>query len=296
MRAVVATRTAHPGQAGMALGFVRDGEGLSAYFCEIRRYRSLGRKEERDLLARFRSGDKGALRILVESNLRFVVAVSRRYQHHGLTLTDLVGEGNLGLMLAALHFDPTRSCRFITYAVWWIRQRILLALASQGRCLSVPPGKAAVLQKVLHAQKTLEQLLHRPPTLGEVADHLSMEEGEVGRIQLMRQPALSLEAPVSADDGATFGDLLADSGTALPDTLYLEERRRKDIQSLLEVLRPREREILRLYYGFGEGCRLSLDEIGDRLGLTRERVRQLKDLALNRLRHPSRRAQLLDLV
>jgi RNA polymerase primary sigma factor len=275
--------------------FLQEEEGLQAYLREIRKYRSLTYREERDVLARMHAGDKQAFRTLIEANLRFVAAVCRRYQHQGLSMTDLVGEGNLGLIRAAMHFDVTRTCRFITYAVWWIRQRILQALSEQGRCLSLPLGKTAAMQKVSQAQKVLEQKLGRTPTAGEVADTLSMKEKDIRCLQVMRQPSLSMEAPAGGEEGFTFGDLLEDAHTPSPDRLCMEDRLQKDIQHLLSGLRPREREILRLYFGLGEGRNLSLDEIGERIGLTRERVRQVKDIALRRLRHPSRRGLLAEL-
>lgn len=277
------------------LNFISDEEGLSAYLKEIKRYRSLTPKEERIVLQRVHAGDKAAFRTLIEANLRFVVAVCRRYQHQGLSLTDLIGEGNLGLIRAAMNFDVTKACRFITYAVWWIRQRILQALSEQSRCLSLPLGKTSAMQKVSQAHKALEQKLGRSPTLAEVADSVSMKETDVQRLQVMRQPSLSLEAPAASEEGFTLADVLEDEHAENPEGVCLEDRRVQDIQAVLRDLRPREREILRLYFGLGDTCTLSLDEIGERIGLTRERVRQVKDLALKRLRHPSRRAQLLEL-
>ena len=232
---------------------------------------------------------------LIEANLRFVVAVCRRYQHQGVSLTDLIGEGNLGLIRAAINFDVTKSCRFITYAVWWIRQRVLQALSEQSRCLSLPLGKTSAMQKVSQAHKSLEQKLGRTPTLSEVADRMSMKEKDVQRLQVLRQPSVSLEAPATSDEGFTLGDVLEDEAAESPEDVCLEDRRVRDIQAMLLALRPREREILRLYFGLGDTRTLSLDEIGERIGLTRERVRQLKDIAIKRLRHPSRRALLLDL-
>ena len=279
-----------------ALRFIGDEEGLSAYLREIRRYRSLSPREEREVIQRMHAGDKEAFRVLIEANLRFVVAVCRRYRHHGLSMTDLIGEGNLGLIRAAMNFDVTRTCRFITYAVWWIRQRILQALSEQGRCLSLPVGRTAAMQRVSAVQKPLEQRLGRPPRSSELAEGAGMKEEEVWRLQVLRQPSLSLEAPASPEEGSSLGDLLEDREVPGPDLSCMEARRKSDIQGIIEGLRPREREIIRLYFGLGDSRSLSLDEIGDRIGLTRERVRQLKDLALKRLRHPSRRALLLELV
>lgn len=277
------------------LRFIGDEEGLTAYLKEIRRYRSLSPREEREVIRRMHAGDKAAFRILIEANLRFVVAVCRRYRHHGLSMTDLIGEGNLGLIRAAVNFDVTRTCRFITYAVWWIRQRILQALSEQGRCLSLPLGRTASMQKVSAAQKSLEQRLGRLPTSSELAEGSGLKEEDVWKLQVLRQPSLSLEGPASAEEGSTLGEVLEDRDAPSPDMPCMESRRRKDIRGVLEELRPREREIIRLYFGLDDSRSLSLDEIGDRIGLTRERVRQLKDLALKRLRHPSRRELLREL-
>lgn len=278
------------------LKFLGDEEGLSAYLKEIRKYRSLTNREEREFILRMHAGDKAAFRVIIESNLRFVVAVCRRYKHQGLSMTDLIGEGNLGLIRAAMNFDVTKDCRFITYAVWWIRQRILQALSEQSRCLSLPLGKTSAMQRISAAQKAMEQRLARTPSAAEVADHLEMKEKEVLKLQVLRQPSISLEAPASSEEGFTYGDVLEDAHAENPEGACLEDRRQKDIQYLLSGLRPRERDILRLYFGLGEARNMSLDEIGERIGLTRERVRQIKDLALKRLRHPSRRAHLLELI
>ena len=278
-----------------ALRFISDEEGLSAYLKEIRRYSGLSPREEREVIQRMHAGDKEAFRTLIQANLRFVVAVCRRYRNHGLSMTDLIGEGNLGLIRAAVNFDVTKTCRFITYAVWWIRQRILQALSEQGRCLTLPLGRTASMQRVSAAQKALEQRLGRPPTSSELAEGAGLKEEDVWKLQVLRQPFLSLEAPVSPEEGSTLGDLLEDRDAPSPDAPCLESRRKRDILGILEGLRPREREIIRLYYGLGDAGSLNLDEIGDRIGLTRERVRQLKDLALKRLRHPSRRELLREL-
>lgn len=294
-RSVPVNAAGKPGPRNKMLNFIGEEEGLAAYLREVKRYRSLSPQEERDVLERMHKGDKAAFRTLIEANLRFVVAVCRRYQHQGVSLTDLIGEGNLGLIRAAMNFDVTKSCRFITYAVWWIRQRVLQVLSEQGRCLSLPLGKTSAMQKVSQAHKSLEQKLGRAPTLSEVADSMSMKEREVQRLQVLRQPSVSLETPASSEEGFTLGEMIEDESAANPEDLCLEDRRVRDIQAVLQALRPREREILRLYFGLGEMRTLSLDEIGERIGLTRERVRQLKDLAIKRLRHPSRRAFLLEL-
>lgn len=279
-----------------ALKFIGDEEGLSTYLTEIRKYRSLTPREEREIIQRMHAGDKHAFRYLIESNLRFVVAVCRRYQHQGLSMTDLIGEGNLGLIRAAMNFDVTKDCRFITYAVWWIRQRILQALSEQARCLSLPLGKTSAMQKIASAQKTLEQRMGRTPSAADVAEHLDMKEKDVQRLQILRQSSLSMEGPANSEEGFTLADALEDENAENPEGACLEDRRQRDIQILLSGLRPREREILRLYFGLGEARNMSLDEIGERIGLTRERVRQVKDLALKRLRHPSRRAHFQELV
>lgn len=276
------------------LEFVGGDDALGLYLREIRRNKVLSRREERELLGRIHEGDKRALNQLIASNLRFVVAVCRRYQNQGMPMTDLIGEGNLGLILAAQNFEPSRSCRFITYAVWWIRQRVLQALAEQSWCLSLSPGKAADGQKLAKANRLLEQRLGRSPSAEELAEAASMRERDVVRLQRVRQFPLSLHEPVS-EEGFSLEEILKDENGESADQACQDGSLSGYLQELLAGMRDREREVLRLYFGLGEAPALTLDEIGDRIGLTRERVRQIKDQALRRLKHPIRKKVLEDL-
>jgi RNA polymerase primary sigma factor len=275
-------------KAKAQLEFLGGDDALGLYLREIRRNKVLSRKEERELLNRIQSGDKRALNDLIAANLRFVVAVCRRYQNQGLAMTDLIGEGNLGLILAAQNFETTRTCRFITYAVWWIRQRILQALAEQAWCLTLSPGKAADGQKLAKAQRALEQKLARSASAGEIADAASMREQDVVRIQNIRQAPMSLHEPIS-EEGFTLEEILKDEHGEAADQASVEDSMHSYLQEVLAGIRYREREVLQMYFGLGEAPALTLDEIGERIGLTRERVRQIKDEAIRRLRHPMRR-------
>jgi RNA polymerase primary sigma factor len=287
------TSTAKSAVTRGPLEFLGNDDALGLYLREIRKNKVLSRKEERVLLGRIRSGEKRALHELISSNLRFVVAVCRRYQNQGLAMTDLIGEGNLGLILAAQNFETTRSCRFITYAVWWIRQRILQALAEQSWSLSLSPGKAADGQKMSKAQRLLEQKLGRSASPGELADAADMREIDVVRLQQIRQTPMSLNEPVS-EEGLCLEEILKDENGEKADQASVDNSLSDYLQEMLLTIRDREREVLKLYFGLGDVPALTLDEIGERIGLTRERVRQIKDQALRRLKHPVRRKALED--
>jgi RNA polymerase primary sigma factor len=276
------------------LEFLGSDDSLGLYLREIRRNKILSRKEERVLLTRIQNGEKKALHELISANLRFVVAVCRRYQNQGMPMIDLIGEGNLGLILAAQNFETSRTCRFITYAVWWIRQRILQALAEQSWCLSLSPGKAADGQKLAKAQRRLEQKLARPASPGELSEAADMREQDVVRLQRIRQSPMSLHDPVS-EEGYSLEEILKDDNGESPDQASLDDSRSAYLQEMLSGIRDREREVLQLYYGLGEMQPLTLDEIGERIGLTRERVRQIKDQAIKRLKHPTRMKALAQL-
>jgi RNA polymerase primary sigma factor len=288
------TSGAKPAKTRGQLEFLASDDALGLYLREIRKNKVLTRKEERALFDRIRAGEKRALHELISSNLRFVVAVCRRYQNQGLAMTDLIGEGNLGLILAAQNFETTRTCRFITYAVWWIRQRILQALAEQGWSLTLSPGKAADGQKLAKTQRLLEQKLGRSASPGEIADAASMRESDVVRLQHIRQSPMSLNEPV-AEEGFSLEEVLKDDHGESADQASLDGSMSDYLQDMLSGIREREREVLRLYFGLGDVPALTLDEIGERIGLTRERVRQIKDQAIRRLKHPVRRKAFEDL-
>jgi len=280
--------------ASSKVRFTGDEDGLGAYLREIGKNRVLTHAEERELLLRMRQGDKRAFKDLITANLRFVVSVCRKYQHQGLPLTDLISEGNLGLIRAAQSFDETRTCRFISYAVWWIRQRILQALAEQSRNISLPVGKAALLRKMSHVRKRLEQKQGREALTSELADAMSIKEKEAqDLIQAGRAP-LSLSEPGAGTDDLPIEDMIADDSCENPEDGVDQSRRRRRVLDVLDGLKDLENQVLRLYFGLDHEHSLTLEEISYRLDVSPERIRQIKESALNRLRHPSRIQRLRD--
>lgn len=260
-----------------------------AYLDEVRKARTpLSLQDEQALAIRIRQGDKEALHTLVEANLRFVVAVCRNYQNQGLPLGDLISEGNLGLIRAAQRFDGSLNVKFISYAVWWIRQTILAALAEQSRVMNIPPGRITTLQRIGKAGRSLEQRLGRPAGIQELSEELQMEVRELTECLQLGTMSISLDTPVSQDGDASLSDTLSDPESPLPDESALRSLLRKNMQELMADLEEREREVLTLYFGLGNAPGINLEEIAAQWGVTRERVRQIKDQAIRRLRHPSR--------
>jgi RNA polymerase primary sigma factor len=284
----IASVASGPDRAAPRLRFMQDEDGLGAYLREIGKNRVLSHAEERELLARMRQGDKRAFKDLITANLRFVVSVCRKYQHQGLPLTDLISEGNLGLIRAAQSFDETRTCRFISYAVWWVRQRILQALAEQSRNISLPVGKAALLRKMSHVRKSLEQKRGREPLPGELADALRINEKEALDLLQAGRSQLSLSEPGAGAEDIPIEDMIADEAAESPDKGIEEARRRRNVLAVVDGLKELESRVLRMYYGLGQGHALTLEEISQRLDVSPERIRQIKENALHRLRHPSR--------
>lgn len=270
-----------------------DEGSLDQYLREISIYPLLSRDDEARLARRIRQGDEEALEVLVRSNLRFVVSVAKKYQNQGVPLSDLINEGNLGLIRAAHRFDETRGIKFISYAVWWIRQAILQALAEQSRVVRVPLNRASTLHRIGRQRATLYQELGREPTVEEVADDLDLRHDEVEQTLNLAQAHLSLDAPIAPGQDARLMDLIPDTYAAAPDNETYSSALTRTIELALGSISEREARILRLYFGIdGEEPR-TLEEIGSLLGITRERVRQIKERALGRLRHASR-ARLLD--
>jgi RNA polymerase primary sigma factor len=273
---------------------------LGAYLREIGGNRILTREEERALFDRISQGDKRAYHELITSNLKFVVSVCRQFQNQGLPLTDLISEGNLGLIRAAQCFDGAHACRFISYAVWWIRQRILRALAEQSRFLTIPVAKAAAMRKIAAAEKILSQRYSRPASPDEVASYLSLREKDVRDLLLIGKYSLAFhEHGEHGDSGETdedgsFGDSLRD-GTATDDAALMDSMR-QGVWDALEGLREVEREVLRLHFGLGAARPMSLEEIGNALGLSRAKIRKVRDEAMNRLRQPARRIRFRELI
>lgn len=266
---------------------------LDQYLRDISSYPLLDRDEEIALAARIKQGCTESLDKLVRSNLRFVVSVAKRYQNQGVALGDLINEGNLGLIRAAHKFDETKGIKFISYAVWWIRQAILQALAEQSRIVRVPINRAGALHRIGKRTSTLLQELGREPTTEEIAHELDLPHDEVTRTLAISQGHLSLDAPLSPGEDNRLIDYLPDQLSTGPDEETYERALASTIEEALGTLKERESRVLRLYFGLEDGKeQMTLEEIGSLLGITRERVRQIKEKALRRLRHASRARRL----
>jgi len=261
---------------------------LDQYLREISQYQLLTRDQEVDLAQRIRIGDAEALDMLVRSNLRFVVSVAKKYQNQGVSLADLINEGNLGLIRAAHKFDETKGIKFISYAVWWIRQAILQALAEQSRIVRVPLNRAGTLHRIGKRSSALQQELGREPTVEEISEGLDISEEEVAKTLSISQTHLSLDAPLTPGEDNKLLDYLPDTQNLGPDDETFERALSESIEGVLSTLKEREAKILRLYFGLEGQEPMTLEEIGALLGITRERVRQIKEKALARLRHVSR--------
>ncbi|HEX6251667.1 MAG TPA: sigma-70 family RNA polymerase sigma factor [Gemmatimonadaceae bacterium] len=269
-----------------------DEGSLDQYLRDISIYPLISREEEVALAKRIRLNDQEALDTLVRSNLRFVVSVAKKYQNQGVSLSDLINEGNLGLIRAAHKFDETKGIKFISYAVWWIRQAILQALAEQSRIVRVPLNRAGTLHRIGKRASTLLQELGREPTHQEIAEGMDISEDEVAKTMSISQAHLSLDAPLIPGEDSSLLDRIADSERQTPDEMAFEKALTEAIEESLAQLKEREAKILRLYFGLDAQEPMTLEEIGAVLGITRERVRQIKEKALSRLRHASRKRTL----
>ena len=263
-------------------------ESLDRYLTEISAYPLIDREEEAELAKAIREGEGEALDKLVRSNLRFVVSVANKYRHRGVPLPDLINEGNLGLIRAAQRFDETKGIKFISYAVWWIRQAILQALAEQSGIVRVPLYRAGALHRIGRRRALLLQELGREPTAGEIAEELDMSKEEVERTLTISMSHLSLDAPTASGEENSLVDHLPDRHARGPEEEAFERSLRQTVESALASLKEREARILRLYFGLDGGEPMTLEDIGSTMGITRERVRQIKEKALERLRHRSR--------
>jgi RNA polymerase primary sigma factor len=273
--------------------FLPDDGSLALYLKEIGKNRSLTIEEEAKLAVRIRKGEKKALEKLVKANLRFVVSVARNYQNQGLPLNDLINEGNLGLIRAAKRFDEKKNFKFISYAVWWIRQAILQALAEQSRIIKLPLNRVGTIHKIGKMQSRLEQKYRRLPNVQELATELNIEESEVQETIKIGNSHVSLDAPLQHGEDSKLLDVLQDSNQEKPDSGLMEISLQDEINKTLDTLSEREKEVVRLYFGIGEETSHTLEEIGQRFNLTRERARQIKEKALKRLKHSSRSKRLL---
>ncbi|MCH8303960.1 MAG: sigma-70 family RNA polymerase sigma factor [Candidatus Marinimicrobia bacterium] len=269
---------------------------LSKYLEEIGKYEPLKPSEEVKLAVIIKGNDPAkalnALKKLTEANLRFVVSVAKNYQGQGLPLTDLINEGNVGLIKAAERFDETRGFKFISYAVWWIRQSILQALAEHSRIVRLPLNRVGTISKVAKAAEGLEQGFQRPPNEAEIAEKLEMTPEEVSDTIMMSKRHNSLDAPFRSGEENSLIDVVEDSGQAPPDDELMFESLKNEIQQALDTLKEREQEVIRMYFGIEREYPLTLNEIGEEFHLTRERVRQIKEKAILRLRHKSRSSKL----
>ena len=268
----------------------RETASLDKYLQEIGKVELITAEEEVQLAQRIRQGDQSALEKLTKANLRFVVSVSKQYQNQGLSLPDLINEGNLGLIKAAQRFDETRGFKFISYAVWWIRQAILQALAEQARIVRLPLNKIGTINKINRAFSELEQKLERPPSAEELAELLDVSVNDVKQSLQSNGRHLSMDAPLTEGDesSSSLYDVLPNDYMDTPDKSLVQESLRKDIERSLSTLTSREGEVVRMYFGLNGRYPLTLEEIGDQFDLTRERVRQIKEKAIRRMKHTSR--------
>ena len=268
----------------------RENESLDKYLHDIAKIDMVTAAEEVELAIRIKEGDAWALEKLTKANLRFVVSVAKQYQNQGLTLQDLINEGNVGLIKAAKRFDETRGFKFISYAVWWIRQSILSALAENSRIVRLPLNKIGTINKVYRAYSDLEQRLEREPSPTEVAEHIELTPKQVKDTLKNSGRHVSMDAPFNSEqsDSGNMYDVMIDDEGPHPETILNKESLRSEIERTLHTLTEREADLLRLYFGINRMHPLTLEEIGERFELTRERARQIKEKALRKLKHNSR--------
>ena len=268
----------------------RETASLDKYLQEIAREDMITAEEEVELAIKIKNGDKIALEKLTRANLRFVVSVAKQYQNQGLALPDLINEGNMGLIKAAERFDETRGFKFISYAVWWIRQSILQALAEQARIVRLPLNKIGTINKLNKAYSELEQNLERPPSVDELAEALECSVNDIQQSISNNGRHVSMDASLVEGEDSSFSlyDLLPNDSLPAPENELVKDSLRKDIDRSLRTLTSREGEVIRLYFGLNGKYPLTLEEIGEKFDLTRERVRQIKEKAIRRLKHNSR--------
>lgn len=266
----------------------RETASLDKYLQEIGKVELITADEEVELARKIKSGDQSALEKLTKANLRFVVSVSKQYQNQGLSLPDLINEGNLGLIKAAQRFDETRGFKFISYAVWWIRQSILQALAEQSRIVRLPLNKIGSINKINKAFAKLEQEYERVPNPDEIAFLLEISETEVKESMKNSGRHVSMDAPLIQDEETTMYDVIRNDEGPTPETGLIYDSLRLEINRAISTLTPREADVIKLYFGLDGAHPMTLEEIGEKFDLTRERVRQIKEKAIRRLKHTSR--------
>ncbi|MBO4588205.1 MAG: RNA polymerase sigma factor RpoD/SigA [Bacteroidales bacterium] len=271
----------------------RDIKSLDKYLQDICSEELLTPEEEVQLAQRIKNGDQAALDKLTRANLRFVVSVAKQYQNQGLSLPDLINEGNVGLIKAAKRFDETRGFKFISYAVWWIRQSILQAIAENSRIVRLPANQLGALNKIKKEQSRLEQELERPPSEEELAERVDLPEDKIKSILGISGRHISIDAPLVADEDTNFVDVLPNEDTPPTDDALMKESLSLEIERSLSTLTEYEREVIKMYFGIGMPHQLSLDEIAMKFNLTRERVRQIKEKGLKRLKNSSKSKHLI---
>ncbi len=264
----------------------RESQSLDKYLQEIGKVPLISVDEEAELARRIRQGDEEALEKLVKANLRFVVSVAKQYQNQGLPLTDLISEGNLGLIKAARRFDETRGFKFISYAVWWIRQSILQALAEQSRIVRLPLNRVGALNKINKVLARLEQEYEREPSPEEIAEAMEGTHTPEEIAEILRQagPHVSLDSPIAPGEETRFIEVLEDTEMPQPDQVLMQESLKQEVAKALATLEEREAQILRMNFGIDQRYPMTLEEIAEKLGLTRERVRQIREKAIRKLR------------
>ena len=262
----------------------RESKSLDKYLQDISKIDLITAEEEVELAQKIKRGNQRAMEKLVNANLRFVVSVAKQYQNQGLTLPDLINEGNFGLVKAAQRFDETRGFKFISYAVWWIRQSILQALAEQSRVVRLPLNKIGSINKINKTFSYLEQAHERPPSAEEIAEELGLSVSEVKQSLKNAGKHISMDAPFAEGEDSNLYDVISVSETPMPDTELVKESIREEIGRVLDTLSEREADVVKLYYGIGQSSTMTLDEIGSTFDLTRERVRQIREKAIRKLR------------
>ena len=266
----------------------RESQSLEKYFQEISKVEMITAAEEVELAQRIRQGDQVALEKLAKANLRFVVSVAKQYQNSSMTLGDLINEGNLGLIKAASRFDETRGFKFISYAVWWIRQSIMQALAEQSRIVRLPLNRVSSLNKISRTFSELEQKYQREPSAEELAEFLETDADEINDNLKLTNKKVSMDAPFVNGEGNSLLDVLENDQIESTDSELMADSLRREVQRTLSTLSAREADVISSYYGLNGDHAMTLEEIGEQYGLTRERVRQIKDKATKRLQHSSR--------
>jgi len=270
----------------------RDSQSLDKYFHDIGKVTLLTAEQEIELAIKIKQGDAQALEKLTKANLRFVVSVAKQYQNQGLSLGDLINEGNLGLIKAARRFDETRGFKFISYAVWWIRQSIMQALAEQSRIVRLPLNRVGALNRIGKAYSNLEQEFEREPSPEELALELEMDVDDVSEAMTLSAKHVSMDAPFISNEENRLLDVLENAEEPSPDTILMSESLKEEVERALAKLSAREAEVIKLYFGLDVDEPLTLEEIGEKFNLTRERVRQIKEKAIRRLRNTTRSKEL----